>query len=194
MPKYVAFLRAINVGGRQVKMGPLADYFQTLGYGEVQTFLNTGNVIFQTPDSTPGPDSAPDQTSDPFCAQLAAQIETPLEALLGFRAEVFVRDERSLQAILATAAALQQPPNGGEINVALLKAPLTEVQALALAGLTSPMDTFLAQGSEVYWTCQVAQHGSKFSNALFERNLKLRSTLRRVTILKQLVDEFFVIA
>jgi uncharacterized protein (DUF1697 family) len=190
MPKYVAFLRAINVGGRQVKMGPLAEHFQALGYGEVQTFLNTGNVIFQTPDSGP----ASDQTSDPFCAELAAEIETPLEPLLGFRAEVFVRDDRSLQAILATAAALQQPPNGGEINVALLKAPLTEVQALALSGLTSPMDTFLAQGSEVYWTCQVAQHGSKFSNALFERNLKLRSTLRRVTILKQLLDEFFVVA
>jgi uncharacterized protein (DUF1697 family) len=185
MPKYVAFLRAINVGGRQVKMGPLAEHFQTLGYSEVQTFINTGNVIFQASDP------ASDPASDQACAQLAAQIETPLEALLGFRAEVFVRDISALQAILATAATLSEPPNGGELNVAFLKAPLSEAQALTLAELTSPIDAFLSQGSEVYWTCQVAQHGSKFSNALFERKLKLRSTLRRVTMLKQLSEEFF---
>jgi uncharacterized protein (DUF1697 family) len=178
MPNYVAFLRAINIGGRAVKMPELADHFKTLGYEEVDTFINTGNVIFQ----------APAQPS----LQLAEAIETPIAPLLGFKSEVFVRNGDELQSILAqTAELLPQVPNGGDLNVIFLNAPLTEAQAMILSGLSSPVDDFVIKGSEVYWTCRTALNASKFSNGVFEQKLKLRSTFRKAIILNQLAEKFF---
>jgi uncharacterized protein (DUF1697 family) len=48
MPKYVAFLRAINVGGRTVKMGHLRSLFEAMGFSNVETFIASGNVIFDS--------------------------------------------------------------------------------------------------------------------------------------------------
>jgi uncharacterized protein (DUF1697 family) len=176
LPKYIAFLRAINVSGRSIKMDALTEYFQQLGYQEVVTFINTGNVMFES-------------SSGSTAQQLAAEIETAIAPLMGFKSEVFVRTEPDLQAILATAAGLApQLPSGGEVNVAFLGAPLTELQEKSLAALSSNVDEFLVQGSEVYWICRVAQNASKFSNGVFEQKLKLRSTFRRASMLIKLSE------
>jgi uncharacterized protein (DUF1697 family) len=49
MTRYIAFLRAINVGGHNVKMDYLRELFESLGYVNVQTFIASGNVIFDSP-------------------------------------------------------------------------------------------------------------------------------------------------
>ena len=49
MTRYVAFLRAINVGGRRVKMHHLRELFESLGFSNVETFIASGNVIFDSP-------------------------------------------------------------------------------------------------------------------------------------------------
>jgi uncharacterized protein (DUF1697 family) len=178
LPKYIAFLRAINVSGRYIKMALLAEHFKMLGYADVQTVINTGNVLFQ---------SAARSTTD-----LALALEIKLEPLLGFKSAVFVRSGAEIQAILATAVGLAaRVPEGGELNVAFLAVPLTAVQVEALAGLKSPVDDFLVDGCEIYWICAVAQNESKFSNARLEQKLKLRSTLRRVSMLSKLPDALF---
>ena len=48
MPRYVAFLRAINVGGHTVKMDQLRRLFERLGFSKVETFIASGNVIFES--------------------------------------------------------------------------------------------------------------------------------------------------
>jgi uncharacterized protein (DUF1697 family) len=48
MPKYIAFLRAINVGGHIVKMKDLRELFGSLGFTGVETVLASGNVVFET--------------------------------------------------------------------------------------------------------------------------------------------------
>lgn len=53
MPRYVAFLRAINVGGRTVKMDRLREIFESLGLGDVETFIASGNVIFRSRSTKP---------------------------------------------------------------------------------------------------------------------------------------------
>jgi uncharacterized protein (DUF1697 family) len=174
LPKYIAFLRAINVSGRYIKMNDLTEYFERLGYQEVETFINTGNVIFESPS--------------PSADQLAKEIETALTPLLGFKSEIFVRTGADLQAILATAADLVPQATGGEVNVAFLSAPLTELQESNLMALVSKVDQFLVKGNEVYWICQVAQNASKFSNGVFEQKMKARSTFRRVSMLIKLLE------
>ena len=48
MSKHIAFLRAINVGGHNVKMDHLRQLFESLGFSNVETFITSGNVIFDT--------------------------------------------------------------------------------------------------------------------------------------------------
>jgi uncharacterized protein (DUF1697 family) len=177
MINYVAFLSAINVSGRYIKMPVLADHFRSIGYPEVQTFINTGNVLFYSPAQS--------------SSQLAEQIEINLEPLIGFKSEVFVRDRSAIEAILLTAAELSPKiAEGGEINIAFLSTPLIKEQESSLSRLSSSLDEFVVLGNEVYWICHTAQNESKFSNSVFERKLKLRSTFRRVSMLEKLVKEF----
>ena len=172
MPRYVAFLRAINVSGRFIKMEALAGHFRELGCQEVSTFLNSGNVVFRSPRPS---------------VALAHFLEQQLELRLGFKSEVFLRTEAELRAIVAQVAAhLPGVPAGGELNVLLLGSPLTASQIGILSGLGTEMDRLVPGGQEVYWLCQRLQNQSKLANAVFERKLKMKTTLRRGTMLQTL--------
>ena len=75
--RYVAFLRAMNVGGHNVKMADLREQFTVLGFTNVTTFIASGNVRFSS--------RAENTTA------LEAQIETHLAAHLGFAVDTFIR-------------------------------------------------------------------------------------------------------
>jgi uncharacterized protein (DUF1697 family) len=178
MPQYIAFLRAINVSGRYIKMAALANHFETLGYGNVETFINSGNVVFDSPSRS--------------ATKLGVAIESAIEPLLGFKSEVFVRSGVELRDVLARASTLlSKVPSGGELNVAFLSAALTSEQGTSLRTMRSDVDDFVVSGQEVYWLCRVPQNESKFSNTVFERKLKLRSTFRRESMLVKLAAQHF---
>jgi uncharacterized protein (DUF1697 family) len=175
--KYVAFLRAINVSGRNIKMAELAEHFRALGYEQVETFINTGNVIFES--------------AVPSSSDLAASIVAAIEPLLGFKSEVFVRSIAELREIAAQAATfLPKVPTNGELNIGLLEAALTPAQEAALAALCGATDELVATEQAIYWVCQVAQNKSKISNGVLEQKLKLRTTLRRSTVVDGLLAEY----
>jgi len=77
MPKYVAFLRAINVGGHTVKMDHLRGLFEALSFSNVETFIASGNVIFDT--------KSKDQQT------LERKIEKHLRETLGYAVTTFDR-------------------------------------------------------------------------------------------------------
>ncbi len=176
MPTAVAFLRAINVSGRFIKMAELAAHFEALGLADVSTYINSGNVLFTTRVRN--------------LPQLAARIERDLEPLLGFKSEVFLRTPAELHAIASTALSHRSAvPESGEVNVAFLPAGLNPEQQNTLQSLRTDLDEFAHSGQEVYWLCKGNQMESKFSNALMERRLKIRCTLRRVSMLSKLSEQ-----
>ena len=77
MPKYIAFLRAINVGGHTVKMDHLSKLFEGLGFSSVETFIASGNVIFDTTAKN--------------TATLEKKIAEHLEKSLGYPVDTFLR-------------------------------------------------------------------------------------------------------
>jgi uncharacterized protein (DUF1697 family) len=173
MPRYVAFLRAINVTGRYIKMADLAAHVEALGHTGVATHINSGNVIFHTRQQPE--------------ARLAAALQTGLAPLLGFTAEAFVRTEARVHALAAqTAALLPQVGAAGEVNVAFLATPLSPEQVALVASFNTPTDELQCHGDHVLWLCQGSQLSSKFSNAVFERKLKVRTTFRRASMLAKL--------
>ncbi len=176
MPQHVAFLRAVNVGGRYIKMAALAQHFQDLGFADARTFINSGNVIFSS--------TAQD------LAALAARLQLQLEPLLGFKSEVFVRPADSIHAMAFRGREhMQRVGDRGEVNVAFLAAPLNAEQVAATQAWKSDIDDFELDALEIFWLCQGRQTDSKFSNAALERKLKIRTTFRRISMLENLSQQ-----
>jgi uncharacterized protein (DUF1697 family) len=175
MPVYVAFLRAINVGGRFVKMAALAQHFRELGHDDVQTYINSGNVVFRSASRS--------------AAALAAALEAGLTAKLGFETHAFVRAAISREIAARGRVLADAQPELADVNVGFLGRPLNAEQTAALQALRSPVDDFVLQGTEVYWLCRIKQSESKFSNVVFERKLKTRTTFRRVHMLQGLSQQ-----
>ena len=175
MPTYVAFLRAINVGGRFVRMAALAEHFRTLGHGDVQTYIGSGNVVFRSASRNAG--------------ALATAIEQGLSPLLGFETHAFVRSAAQVHEVASRGMALASDPALADVNVAFLGAALTADQQATLNTLRSAVDDFVVQGTEVYWKCRSRQSESKFSNVVFERKLKVRTTFRRAVMLHGLSEQ-----
>ncbi|HET8984556.1 MAG TPA: DUF1697 domain-containing protein [Trueperaceae bacterium] len=88
--RYVALLRAINVGGRTVKMERLREVFAGQGLTNVRSYINSGNVFFDTTESDR--------------AALTAQIEAALHDALGYEVPVFLRTPDELQAVVDSDA------------------------------------------------------------------------------------------
>ncbi len=176
MPRYIAFLRAINVGGRVVPMERLRARFESLGFAAVETFIASGNVIF----ASPGPPAA-----------LERRIEASLAADLGYEVATFLRTDAEVAAIAARPA-LPAPGPGAEgaLNVAFLHAAPGPAARRALAAHRSATDDFRIAGREVYWRCAGRQSGSRFSNAALERALGMPATLRGISTLRKLAAKF----
>lgn len=85
--EYVALLRGINVGGHNVKMERLRELFAELGLGNVRTYIQSGNVFFETAQA--------DRQA------LTKTIEQHLRGALGYDVPVFLRTVAELEAIVA---------------------------------------------------------------------------------------------
>lgn len=177
MPKYVAFLRAINVGGHVVKMDVLKALFEGLGYADVSTYIASGNVLFETRARN--------------AAAIEATIEAALETALGYAVTTFVRTREAVAAIAAHEAFPREAiETAAAFNVAMLKQPLDANGVAGVAKLRTDIDDFHLNGSELYWLCARRQMESKFSNALFERTVKARATFRGLRTMAALAKKY----
>ena len=115
--QYVALLRGINVGGRnKVPMADLRSTFEADGYQAVRTYINSGNVLFE---SGAPPDS------------LEGELEAMLERRFGFPLVVVVRSHLQLRKVVEEAPdGFGAEPETYHSDVIFLKAPLSSRQAI----------------------------------------------------------------
>jgi uncharacterized protein (DUF1697 family) len=177
MPRFFAFLRAINVGGHTVTMDALRGHFESLGLKDVETFIASGNVIFTTRSVN--------------AIALEAKIEKRLRTSLGYEVKTFLRTEPELAAV-----ARYEPFNASQVasaasrNVGFLAEPLGKEAIDALMALKTGVDDFHVHGREVYWLCKVGQGQSRFSNTVFERKVKSNVTFRGVNTVAKLAARY----
>ena len=177
MARYAAFLRAINVGGHVVKMEVLRAVFEDLGFAKVETFIASGNVIFDT------------RPKD--LASVERKIEQALEKRLGYEVATFIRSIEDVSAIAGYQPF--SPPDmasAASLNVGLLKGSLGAATLAELGKLRTDIDDFHANGSELYWICRKRQSESKVSNAVFERALKVKATFRGMRTMAKLAAKY----
>ncbi len=180
-PSRVAFLRAVNVGGRTARKDQLVAAATAAGADDVSTFIASGNLLF-APGELPG-----------RRAQQEAALERALADELGFGTEVFVRDRRSL-AKLADADPFDGAVDleSGTWNVGFLRRPLPAADAERLVALTTDDDHLAAAGSELHWHTV----GNMSDSVLFKRPADMQSaiggavvTMRNIRTVRRLVDK-----
>jgi len=177
MPKLVAFLRAINVGGHTVSMDTLRREFEAIGLKAVGTFMASGNVVFTAP---PGKATA-----------LERKIEKRLHDSLGYEVRTFIRTEAEVAAIAGYKPFEEaQLRSAQAVNVAFLGDPLEPAAVKLLMAMRTPIDDFHVNGREMYWLCRKKQSESTFSNARFEKALGGRATFRGVKTIVKLAAKY----
>ena len=140
MPRYVAFLRGINLGGRRISNDDLRAAFEQLGLAGVATFRASGNVVFDGPQGG-------------GAAALAARIEAGLAEALGYEVPVFLRSRAQVARIAGREPFAPGTVEGskGKLQVALLpRAPGKRARGEAL-GMATDDDRLALAGSELYW-------------------------------------------
>jgi len=171
--KYVAFLRAINVGGHAIiKMANLKKMFESAGLENVQTYIQSGNVIFE---------------SDWEAETLTKQVESQLEKAAEYKIEIFVRTIREVQAI-----AQKSPfkPEGDEtVFVSFLYEKPDKKSQQAILAFRSDADDFAFKGRELY-NLRRDREKSIFSGNLVEKTLKIPTTVRNLTTILKIVAKY----
>ncbi len=174
MPRYAAFLRAINVGGRVVKMDVLRRVFESLDFAKVETVIASGNVLFDA--------------SSKSAKVLEKTIEKGLHDKLGYAVETFVRTPAEM-----TAVAEYKPFPARELAAAesvlyvgfLDDEPTTTAKKRVLA-LATDVDEFNLHGRELYWLLRTKFSESKITGNKLERTLEMPTTLRNVTTVRKI--------
>jgi len=152
MPRHVALLRAINVGGHIVKMADLRGHFESLGFGNVETFIASGNVIFDARSAN--------------AETLQRKIERHLHDSLGYEVATILRSREEIERV-----AKYRP----------FTEPLGREAKKVIMGLQTDVDDFHVDGREMYWLCRVASLESTFSAQRLEKTLKVPATFRAMS-------------
>jgi uncharacterized protein (DUF1697 family) len=173
MPRLIAFLRAINVGGHTVTMAELRKQFEAAGFADVETFIASGNVIFTS------------RSIDRVA--LEKKIQARLGASLGYEVATFIRTGAEVAAVAGHKPfTASQMRDAGALCVGFLAEPLDAAGIRALMTFKTDIDDFHTNGRQVYWLCRKRQSDSTFTNASFERTLKIRATFRGINTIMRL--------
>ena len=171
MTRYIALLRAVNVGGRIVKMDELKKLFALPGIKNISTYIQSGNVLF---------DSEKDE------ATLKKNIEAALKKALNYEVVVFLKTIPQLEGAIARC------PFSEDDEVKIYVSLLSEVPAKdnikLLKALKAEGEDVVVSGSEAYIVCPAHTYGtSKLSNVSVEKKLKVQATTRNWNTMNKLV-------
>jgi len=163
---YLALLRGINVGGRnRILMADLRACFESAGYKDVRTYIQSGNVVFQC-----GVDRA----------ELTHAIEAMLAGAFDYRATVALRDAAEMRAVVREApAGFGSEPDAYRYDVLFLLPPLAPEDVLGALTLRDGVDAAWAGPGVVYsrrLTERASQSGlSRIASHPFYRQMTIRN-------------------
>ena len=177
MSRCIAFLRAVNVGGRIVKMDALRTEFEALGLARVETFIASGNVVFDSKARK--------------LAELERKVETRLNAAFGFEIHTFIRTAAELAAIASHSAFdAAEVAAANTFVVGFLATPPDAAARRTIERFNTEDDRFRMHGRELYWLSLHKQSDPGFSNAVFEKALRTRATFRGINTLHKLLAKY----
>jgi uncharacterized protein (DUF1697 family) len=163
--KYVAFLRGINVGGKnKVKMEDLREILSTEGFENVKTYINSGNVIFETAKSDD--------------LKLAAKIEKAIEKGFSLNIKTMVRKMSEIENILEKNPFDGKFENDKDLHVFFLDEELPKEKRELLLSNNNENEMFAVQDREIFYLLRIPFSDSLMGKDYIGKKLKVSATAR----------------
>lgn len=169
MTKYIALLRGINLGNRnKVLMADLRELFGKMGYSDIKTYIQTGNVVFSSDKSENNDD-------------LSSRIEKEILSTFGFEVPVIIKTKKELKDLISNNPFIKDGISDIErLHMTFLKDIPQENELEEINKLTniSNNDRFKIIDKSVFVYCSNLYLDTKFGNSFFERKLKVKASTR----------------
>jgi uncharacterized protein (DUF1697 family) len=166
MPIYVAMLRGINVSGQKIiKMESLRESFGSLGFSDVKTYIQSGNVVFKSAKAS--------------TAGTAKQIAAKILDDFGFSVPVLVRTPEELGEVskknpLSKLGGIDDT----KLHVTFLSEPAPKTAEEILKMLAAKSEALSICGREIYLYCPNGYGNTKLSNSAIEKKPLVQATTR----------------
>jgi uncharacterized protein (DUF1697 family) len=176
MPTYVAMLRGINVGsGKIVKMERLRASFDALGFDNVRTYVQSGNVIFESQQKSP--------------AELSKKVEGQVQRDFGFTVPVVVKSSKEIAQIVGDNPLMKEKGiDHSKLHVTFLSDAPPKTAVEALEPLARGREQFRVLNHEIYLYCPDGYGNTKLSNNAIEKKLCVVATTRNWRTVNTLLE------
>jgi uncharacterized protein (DUF1697 family) len=166
MQTYITILRGINVSGKKmINMEALRAHMQELGFKNIKTYIQSGNLIFESENVE--------------LTELAKQIEKQIEKQYGFQVPVIVRTPDDLEHILKNNPFLNvREEDIDKLHVTFLSSEPKQEHLVKISPPENTTDEFIIAGDHVFVFCPNGYGNTKISNTFFENKLKVTATTR----------------
>lgn len=175
MIRYIAFLRGINVSGQKImKMELLRTAFSETGFSDVKTYIQSGNVVFNSPVSDPD--------------TLTGQIENLIELFFGFHTDVILRKFSDIQTIVADPIFISMKSEESvKYYITFLKSSYSEPLGLPLFSKNKDVEIIYGDGLDYYSVSHEYKGKFGFPNAFIEKLTGIPATTRNPGTLQKIL-------
>jgi uncharacterized protein (DUF1697 family) len=173
--RYVALLRGINVGGNtMIKMAELKMSFENLGFKNVASYINSGNLAFDAGKAAE--------------EKLVAKIERRIKQDFGLDIQVMVRDRAAIEDVLANNPFAGEFESHKEMHVLFMKGRMPDEKAGLLHEQQTKKERFAVRDREIYCHLQLGVADSLLGKGFIERKLKVAITARNWRTVERLAS------
>jgi uncharacterized protein (DUF1697 family) len=163
--KYAALLRGINVGGKNmIKMETLRTTFESLGFENVRSYINSGNLVFETRKTDDG--------------KLAKTIHDAIKKDFGFDISVMVRSMKEIEEIVKNNPFDGQFDNHKYLHVFFLDSELSNGQKELIDSITNESEKIEIRGRTLYCLLKISILDSAVGKGFIDKKLKINATGR----------------
>ncbi|MGI8893008.1 MAG: DUF1697 domain-containing protein [Bacteroidia bacterium] len=172
--KYIAMLRGINVSGQKmIKMTDLKKLFEYLGFENVVTYIQSGNVVFDYK-----------KISDD---KLKSSIKKEIKNKYDFDVSVIIRTPTELKSLLEKNPFTEFPDAENKVYFIFLEKEAEKERIDKLLATDHEPEKFVISGKEIFFLCPNGYGKAKLNNNVFERKLKVVATTRNLKTVRELV-------
>lgn len=177
MPTWVGFLRAVNVGQRQVRMQALRDLLEAEGYEDVETHIQSGNVKVRS--------------STRSAAKVEADLSRVIGAGFGFDVPVVVRTPAQLRSLVEQAEALDSPiASDARRYVTFMTGDLDPQGVEALHAWDVATEGARVVGNDIVLFLSDGVQGAKLTNARIEKLTGAVGTARGLGVVRAIAEKW----
>jgi uncharacterized protein (DUF1697 family) len=175
MDTYISILRGINVSGHNmIRMDALKKLYEDIGFKQVQTFIQSGNVLFR------------EKKTDGWI--LEKKISEKIAEMFGFTVPVLVKALSEMEPVLKNNPFVNDRHSDIKSLHVTFLSRVPEQTAIEKINVQSGNDEFIISGNVIYIYCPDGYGRTKLNNTFFENKLKIVATTRNWKTVNELVN------